>query len=204
MLNNDIIGIITILCLICSYAPYLKSIFQNETKPHLFSWIIWSLLMGIGFAIQVHELAGPGAWVTGCACLVCAFIAILSVYKGEKTIAKSDWFSFVGALSALPLWYVTKDPFWSVILITFIDGVGFFPTIRKSYHKPFEENPLLYSFGSLGAFLSLFAMTSFNFNTVFCPATMAIMQAGFVVFLMMRRHAILKVSPRTTGLSNML
>lgn len=39
---------------------------------------------------------------------------------------------------ALPLWYITTDPLWSVVILTTLDLLGFAPTSRKAYVHPYK------------------------------------------------------------------
>ena len=146
--------------------------------------------MGIGFAIQIDGHAGAGAWVNGFACVCCFLIALLAFQQGERSITRSDWLSFTGALGALVWWRVTDDPILSVLLISLIDALGFYPTLRKSWARPYEETLSVYACGALGAFLSLFAMDSLSFQTAFYPAAMAVLQASFVILTLIRRRIV--------------
>ena len=44
---------------------YYKDMFSGLTKPHIFTWFIWTLLTGIAFAGQLAGGGGLGSWVMG-------------------------------------------------------------------------------------------------------------------------------------------
>src|SRR4051812_33924000 len=101
---------------IYSYIPYVRNILGGKTKPHVFSWFIWSLLTGIGFFAQLSDNGGPGAWVSGLTATVCFGIFVLAALrKGEKEIVTLDWLCLFGAFIALGLWAVTDTPLFSVV-----------------------------------------------------------------------------------------
>lgn len=181
---------ITLVILIGSFVPYIKGMLQGRLKPHIFSWIIWGTINAIAFAIQVTEKAGWGSAIMGCAAFLCLATAVLSFTKGEKNITRSDWISFITALFSIVLWYLTKDPFYSVILITLIELLGFYPTFRKSWAKPFEENISIYFYSAVRCLLSVFALDMLNFNTVFYPCATFAINTFFVVVLVYRRKLI--------------
>lgn len=59
----------------------------------------------------------------------------------DTAITKTLWFLFLGALSALPLWFLTSDPLSAVIVLTVTDLAGFRPTtgLPRAYDKPLYE-----------------------------------------------------------------
>lgn len=169
---------------------YIASILKGKTKPHLFSWLIWGLLTIIAWAAQVHENAGAGAWVTLAAAIMCFVTVGLCFRYGEKTITRSDWATFIAALAAIPLWYVTKDPLWSVILITIIDMLGFYPTFRKSWMKPGEEALWTYGLSMVKFGLGMMALETFNVTTALYPFSLVVTNAAFMIFVLTRRKVV--------------
>ena len=169
---------------------YIVSIIKGETKPHLFSWFIWGLLTAIAWAAQIHQNAGAGAWVTLTAALMCFVITVLCFRYGEKTITRSDWITFIAALCAIPLWFLTKDPLWSVILVTVIDMLGFYPTFRKSWLKPGEETLWTYGLSVVKFGLGMMALETFNVTTALYPFSLVVTNAAFVIFVIARRKIV--------------
>lgn len=184
---KEILGITATLIAFVSYIPYFKDIFTGRTKPHAFSWLVWASLTAIGFAGQVADGGGAGAWVTGFTAFIAFFIFATALIKGEKRITLADWLSLFGAGIALLVWAITKEPLLSVILITVIDALGFFPTFRKSYIKPYEETLSTYALSGLKFVLALFALENFTPVTWLYPASLIFMNWAFIVMLIVRR-----------------
>jgi hypothetical protein len=194
--NKEILGLLSVLILTISYLPYYVAILKGTAKPHIFTWLVWSLITGIAFAAQLYEKAGPGSWLMEISCALCVGVTILAVKKGEKTITISDWCSFIFALTGLPLWYFTKDPMWSVILISIVDGLGFYPTFRKSWDKPYDESALFFTGGSISVLFALAALEHVNINTALYLFSVFLFDSVFVVLLLYRRryHPVTKES----------
>lgn len=76
---------------------------------------------------------------------------------------------------------------FAVILITIVDMIAFFPTFRKSYHKPQEETLSEYGLAALKFFISLFALSSFNVSTILYPISLVVTNGAFVAFAWVRR-----------------
>ena len=184
------LGIIATAMAFVSYIPYIRNMLSGKTKPHAFSWLVWGTLTAIAFVGQVSEGAGPGAWVTGFTACVSFFIFVTVLRTGEKDIAKSDWLSLVGAGIAMLLWWATSDPLIAVILITLIDALGFFPTFRKSYHKPYEETAITFAISGLKFVIAIIALENLTPTTWLYPASLVLMNGIFVVMLLIRRKQV--------------
>lgn len=190
-MEKEILGTLATLIAFASYAPYLWGIFKGYVKPHAFSWLVWGLLTAIGFFAQVSDNAGPGAWVTGFSAAITIFIACIAYFRNDRNyISKSDWYTFGAALLAIPLWLITDNPLWSVILITVIDALGFYPTFRKGFHLPHEELALSFFLSGFKFALALFALENFTLITALYPFSLVVMNGIFVCMLLIRRRMI--------------
>jgi hypothetical protein len=186
---KEALGLIAIVIAVAGYIPYFRDLFSGKTKPHAFSWLIWGLLTAIAFAGQIAGHAGAGSWVMGFTAFT-TFV-IFSLFYGEKNITRSDWLCLILALSAIPLWIATRHPVASMILVTVIDALGFWPTFRKSYSKPNEETAFTYFLSGAKFFLSLVALDRYSIVTWLYPVSLVIMNWGFVLMALIRRHKLL-------------
>jgi uncharacterized membrane protein SpoIIM required for sporulation len=146
--------------------------------------------MGLMFLTQRTNLAGPGAWVTGCSALVALLISALSIVRGERRITRLDLLTFFAALAMISVWYFTSDPLWLVILITEIDMLGFYPTFRKSYVRPHEESAVLFALSATKFVFSYLALSTYSIVTALYPLTMVILCAALVALLLWRRAVV--------------
>ena len=184
-----ILGILALIIGLVSYIPYLYHVLKNKTKPHIFSWFIWGLLMGIAFIVQLTEEAGPGSWIIGLGSASCLFIATISYIKWKKDyITKSDWICFIAAILGIIFWVITKNPLIAVIIITGVDAIAFIPTFRKAYHSPHEETVVTYAISGFDMFLSILALENLNLTTALYPASLVVTNTLFSLMTVIRRH----------------
>ena len=181
-------AILAVIVSVVRYGTYLWSIYKKETQPHLFSWLNWGLVVGIGAYAQFQLDGGPSAWVLVVVSSTCLFIALLSLFVGEKDITKSDWFAFIGALCAIPVWVITNDPLMAIFVIVTIDILTYYPTIRKSWQKPYSEPPTSYFWAGLRYFLAIFAIPDITWETLCYPFFLMATDWAFAVFLLIRRR----------------
>lgn len=188
MAYRDLLGLAATIVALVSFIPYFRDIFARKTNPHAFTWLIWGVLTVIAFLGQLSGHAGPGAWVTGFTALVCLLIAGIAAANGQRNIARVDWIALAGAGFALGIWFLTRGPLLSVILITVIDTIGFIPTLRKSYARPFEETMSTFGLGGLKWVLGLLALERVSVITVLFPLAIVVQSWFFVVILVIRRR----------------
>jgi hypothetical protein len=188
MSEKELWGIISVTLAIIAYAPYFRSLFKREIKPHMFSWFVWGSCHAVAFIGPYTRGAGAGAWSSAFTAVACLSIAGLSFFWGERHITKGDWISFIMALAIIPLWYFTNDPLGAVILALAISYLGCYPTARKSYKAPYTENIFMWIVGALRYLVSIFAIEHYSVVTVFYTLGMFFMNSFIISLLVWRRR----------------
>jgi hypothetical protein len=192
-MTKEFIGAAAAVIGLLGYVPYFHGLWRGTVRPHVFTWFLWGVLMGIIYAIQVVKGAGPGAWMMGISALFCLIIAAAAFRQGDKSITRFDWTCFVLGLLTLPLWYLTEDPLYSVLLMGAIDILALSPTLRKSWVRPHEESAATYAISGVKTTLSLFAIENRVLATVFYPALISVLNSLLVGIILWRRHALRKI-----------
>lgn len=185
---KEILGLIAIGIAIISYAIYFRQIIVGKIIPHAFSWFIWSITTGTIFAAQIVSGGGAGAWVTGFTSAAVFAFFVLAFVKGSRKFHKIDWVFLALALSSLVLWWLTKQPLLSVILITLTDLLAAVPTIRKAYHKPYEDSATLFGISALKFVVALFALQSLTLVTWLYPASVVFGNTVITLVIIIRRQ----------------
>lgn len=188
---KEILSAIAIALTFTAFVPYIRAILSGTTRPHVFSWLIWGVTTFVVFLAQIEAKGGVGAWHIGISGSITMFIAFLAyVKRADITITKTDWLFFVSALSSLPLWYLTSDPLWAVIVLTTVDVLGFGPTVRKAYSFPHSESLLFFSLFAARNLLVIMALENYSVTTVLFPAVIAAACMLLMAMVTYRRRAI--------------
>ncbi len=187
---KPILGVIAALLAFVAYAPYVRDIFKNKTKPHVFSWLLWGTITGIIFALQISAGADWGSLATLSICLVTLFIFFASLRNGKKLIKKIDVVFLVLGLLAIPLWLVTHKPVLAMILLMTVDLLAFAPTVRKSWSQPYTETLSTFVFVIARHILALMAISEYNLITTLLPAASIVETALFATMLIIRRNSV--------------
>jgi hypothetical protein len=189
MLYKELLTLLATVLTFIGFFPYIRSIMKKETKPHVFSWIIWGLTTCLVFAAQLTSGGGIGSWPTGFSGLISLYIAILAYrYKSDIHITRTDWLCLLGAFASMGIWSLTADPFWAVLLLTIIDTLGLFPTLRKSYHDPFNENMTMYVILFFRNIIGMVALEAYSPTTLMFPIVMSLSIVFAVPLILWRRR----------------
>jgi len=190
-LDKPLLGMLATLLTVLAYLPYIRSIFQGKTRPHVFTWIIWGLATGIAFLVTLAEHGGAGAWPIGFSAAVSLFIAVVAyVKRADIRITRMDWMFFIAALAAMPVWWVANDPLWAVMLITLIELLGFGPTMRKAWFQPYSESMSFLAILIVRNMLIIAALGQYSLATVLFPAAAAIACLALIAMMVWRRPLI--------------
>lgn len=188
---KEILSIIAIALTLAAFIPYIRAILGGMIKPHVFSWIIWGATTFLAFWAQLDDKGGVGAWPIGVSGSITIFIAYLAYLEcADVTITKTDWLFFIAALSSLPLWYLTSDPLWAIILLTIIDVLGFGPTARKAYYFPYSESLLFFALFMVRNLLVMMALENRSITTLLFPAVIAAVCMMLMAIIAYRRRVL--------------
>lgn len=170
-----------------STSLYVRLMLLRRIKPHLFTWLIWGLAVGIAAAGRHVEHAGPGAWSMAAMSLGCLSVAALSLRYGERDITRGDVVALLACLAALPLWYVTNNALLAIILVTAIDLGGYYPTVRKSWLRPREEATYNFVISNVVHALSLAANEAHTLATMLTPSCILVANSSLIGMIWWRR-----------------
>lgn len=188
-MTKEVFSTLAIALTFIAYAPYIRGILKGWLRPHLFSWVIWSCTTLIVFAATLEGGGGAGAWPIALSGLITLLIAVLAYRRrSDRSITRLDWSFFIGALSALPIWYLSADPLWAVIILTTIDLLGFGPTLRKAYHQPHEEGLALFAIYTVRNLFVIAAMETYSLTTLLFPVMIGIACIVVISVVLYRRR----------------
>jgi hypothetical protein len=199
-MNKEYLAIAALVASTANVLPYMWSIWRGRTRPHAFTWIVWGLVMGVGAAAQVVGGAGTGAWNLAYGACLCLILAALTIVKVSLQVTRNDWITFGAALATIPLWYITKNPLWSLLLAIAIDGVGYWFIIRNVWAHPEHERALFYTTNNVQVVLSILALQTFNFITAAYPMFMLTGNLSIAFIIVFRRRKIVAKAMAVAGL----
>lgn len=177
---------------IFAYTVYMRSVLKWNTKPHLYTWLLWWTLATIVTIIQITHNAGWSVLISGLMAFCNLSIAAISLKYGDTFLTSRDKYLLAFAIVTIILWQVTSNDLMAIILVCLIDGIAFYFTFKKSYHKPDEEKLSAYILWTAELACFFLAVQNPNLTTLLYPIFLTIMEGTFVFFLLWRRKIIKK------------
>lgn len=190
---KEMSGVVSFILMLVGSVPYVRAVLKGETKPHLFSWIIWHLVDDIAVAAQFAAGAGAGLLATLAGSLASLGIAFLAIQRRAAiTITRFDWSTFAITLSAIPLWIITKEPLSAALIATAINAAAFLITMRKAWADPASENATAYLVYTAGWLFGILALVDYNLTSTLYPLVGMIMNFAVALIVMFRPRGLKK------------
>jgi hypothetical protein len=183
---KEVLTVLATLLAIASFAPYIADTLRGRTKPHLYTYLIWTAVTVLVFAGQLEGGAGVGAWATGVVALLLLIVLLLCFKFGTSDVTRFDFALLILGLVAIIPWWFTKDPALSVMLATSINVFAFIPTLRKLWHDAASENLLSWVMNMLRHACGVGALATYTVATYFYPLVHLFMSALTVTIIITR------------------
>lgn len=170
----------------------------GNNRPHLYSWLIWTIVNAVAWYNQWTHEAGPGAWSTLAMTILSGIVFLIAAYQyvakisHEKITALDQWCLGGAVLSILFLIFFNTGPL-SIIVASITDALAFIPTLKKVWAAPHSETPVNYTLNTIRHTIALFAMQSYNFVTLLFPVSLIVLNAltaGTIIFRKRQRQLV--------------
>ncbi len=205
---KEAMGALAVVIAVVAYAIYFWQSLRGSARPHPLSWLIFGILTGTAYLVQLGEAAGPGTWVMGFTTAVCLMLCVMSFWRGERSFALSEW-AFLGAATVVFLFYLlSREPaLWlppgaardalaahaatiSAILATGVNVLGFGPTIAKAWQRPHTDSATLFFLNGIKFIPALFALNGFNIAITLFPVALLIVNVAVALLIYLRRRTV--------------
>ena len=191
----DIRVVFTVIASLISlgvFINYARTVFKKETKPHLYTWLIWFVTQAVAVVGMWAGGGGLGAIALTVGTICVFMVMLLSLRYGTKNITKSDTIILVLALAAVFVWVQLDNPLLAVIMVTLIDLAGYVPSWRKSMREPWSENLYSWSISPLAYVFAIAALAEYNLLTLMYPISIVVANYILVAICLMYRPKVPK------------
>lgn len=186
-----------IVGLVAGTLPYLRDMFRGQTQPHAYTWLIWSITQGTAVAGLWHGKGGWGVLPLLVGTVTTFLVFLLSLKLGTRNITKGDTVILIAALLAIAVWWRLHDPVLSVLMVSVIDVVGYFPSFRKTFQEPWSETPFSWFIFALVNLFAIAALSAYNFLTVFYIVSITTANLTLLAICLLRRKIVPQHSQKT-------
>jgi hypothetical protein len=200
-------GGLAVVMAVIAYALYVWKSLRGDARPHPLSWLIFGVLGGTGYLVQLDQAAGPGSWVTGITAVVCLLLCAMSFWRGERAFPWYEWAFLLAAaiIFGFYLWSRRPDifhaglneaardflarhaPAISAVMASIVSVVGFGPTVTKAWARPRSDSASTFLLNGLKFVPALAAMERVSVATCVFPVTLVIANLAVALLIYWRR-----------------
>ena len=185
--------IATLITIIWGFFPYIRDIFRNKTKPHIYTWLIWTITQGVATVGLIYGKGGWGALELLIGTFFVFIIFLLSFKYGTKNVAKLDTVMFVVALLFFVIWTQVQDPLLAVFMVSIVDILGYMPSFRKTFQEPWTETVTTWLLFAIGNIFVMLSLGQYNLLTLTYLVSIATANIILVAICLVRRkYSIMK------------
>ena len=189
-----IFAVLAVVFNLIAFYVYIKDVFIGKTKPHIYTWLIWTITQGTATFGLWYGGGGLGAIeLTIGTCLV-FFVFLFSIFRGTKNITKIDTVFLILSFIAIFIWWQLQSLVLAVIMVSIIDMLGYFPSFRKTWMEPYSETISTWLLFSLGNIFSIMALTKFNALTLTYLITISVLNMAVVGICLYRRNNVVALN----------
>ena len=187
---KSVFAIVATIISLAAFFPYFRDLLRRQTKPHIYTWLIWAITQSTAVAGIWH---GGGKW--GAMNLTISTVFVFGIFLfsfkyGTRDITKFDTAMLIAALAGVFVWWTLNDPLLAILVATAVDMIGYLPTLRKSFKDPWSETVTTWILFVLANMLSLFALSEFNALTLTYIVAISIANLIVAVLCIVRRRSI--------------
>lgn len=181
-----ILGLLSAVLFVIADIPYLRDTLKATTRPHRVTWGVIVFLNVVGFANQFASGADNSLWLFGAAVVMTAGIFVASLKNGVGGHSKSDIFSLLLCTFGVILWFVFKDPLFSIFANIFVGFVALLPTFKKAKKDPDSETKITWLLGTISTSLAAISVGELNVTLLLLPISSTLFQSYMVYLLYIR------------------
>jgi len=185
-------SIVAFIVGVVAFIPYIKDTLAGRTKPHAYTWLIWSITVAVAAAGVWYGSGGYTAVNLAIMAALTGGVFFLSLAYGTRNVTRSDAVLLALVLAAIIPWLIFKDPTFSVLMVTAIDMAGYFPSMRKSYAEPWSESLSSWALFTVTGLFLLLALNTYNIITMIYIFMSIIMNVILIGICLTRRRSIPK------------
>lgn len=138
---QTICGVLSTVIALVAIAPYYAAVLHGKTKPHQWSWLIFTVMNGIVTLSQFLEGGRASVLISLTFCLSSFGTFLLALKYGTRDTSSLDRFLFGFSMITIVIWVLTKNNATAIWLTVVIDVCATAMTTLKIRNDPQSEDP---------------------------------------------------------------
>ncbi|HSW98209.1 MAG TPA: hypothetical protein VLF71_00030 [Candidatus Saccharimonadales bacterium] len=184
----------TVLAVYC-VIPYVLSIIRGQTKPHQFTWLIFTIMNGIVMVSQFLEGARASVVISVIFFLSSGLELGLSFKYGVRNSSKYDRLLLGAALLTIIAWLLTRNNALAIWLTVLIDVFATTMLVLKIKKHPGSEPFWLWFIATMAFVFTCLSLADKPFGVLYVRPIYGVLSDGVVLWAILRYRP--KRAPKT-------
>jgi hypothetical protein len=163
------LGEISFVVACAGIVPYAWQIMRGKVRPERASWLVWTVILGLGLFGYRRLGAGDAAWFLWGDFTITGIVFLLSLWRGVGGWTKLDKVCLAIAFLGVVLWQLSSSLLFILIGTIIADLMGVIPTLKKALRDPASENAATFVASAVAAAMGFVAVGVWNWQLLFLP-----------------------------------
>ena len=164
-MNYWIIG--TLVLSLLSPISYTRSMLAGKSKPHRVTRLVVWLASVAGMLGVLGSSNVAGLIFAGIFLCRASYLLAMSGPYGVGGTSRIDRYCLAIAILALVVYVTTGSGLWAIACGILADGIGYIPTLVKTWRTPESEDPLFFAVEGLASLCAVFAIWELRADILF-------------------------------------
>lgn len=187
---HEILAILAGSLPVIGIVPYIYATLKGGVRPNIVTWFTWSIINAINMAAAFSDGAVQTGLYTMLLLVATLGVVVAGLRHGIKKYTRFDIICQIVALLGIPVWLMTSDPVWAVVIIMSVDLAGGLPTLVHAWQKPHEELWQTFALSAIGGALMVAILTRYDFIALAMPLYVFVMDSAIIFSILYRRKAL--------------
>jgi hypothetical protein len=164
-----VLGVLAGVAGIAGTVPYVRHVLRRSTRPHLSTWLVWSLLAVV---VCLSQRADGASWTLAMAAthaVLTSLVAVLALRAGAGGIGRADRALIAVALGGVAGWLLVDEPLVATAGVVVADVIAAAMMIPKTWRDPGSETLSTFVLASGGGALAAGAVERFDPSLLLYP-----------------------------------
>ncbi|MBP6880791.1 hypothetical protein KBC31_04150 [Candidatus Saccharibacteria bacterium] len=162
---KTVFGLLSVFLGFVGISSYALSVVKGQTHPHIYSWILYTILSGSSSFMMIANGAGAGAWANVLSFITNFAVVGLALRYNMARIRRVDTFLLIISFATIGLWAFTQSIIFVVIQALLV-LLASLPTIRKILQNDGPERLSLYYLNICKHAFSFLALATLSFDSI--------------------------------------
>jgi hypothetical protein len=190
-----VLGVLAGLAGVVGTVPYARHVVRGSTRPHVGTWLIWSVL---AIVVLLSQHADGASWtlvMAGTHAVLTSLVLVLAIGRGARGLGRADRLLVALAGAGVAGWLVADAPLVATACVVAADAIAAAMMVPKTWRDPGSETLSTFVLAGAGGALAAGAVGGLDASLLLYPVYYCAVNGALAVLIAGRRAALRDRAP---------